>query len=359
MTRSATPLLKAALSALHYSQADDLIAPFTGGDGVIFTLHHVTRDVRRGFDPNAILKVTPDFLDRVIRQVRDQGFEIISLDEAARRLKTGEQGKPFAVFTLDDGYRDNRDCAYPVFKAHEAPFTVYVPTDFPSGDGELWWLALEEALRRLATATVEINGTARVFDLTSDAEKAAAFDVIYWWMRRSPEGEGRAVTRRLAKEAGFEVRDLTRDLVMTWDELRDFAADPLVTIGAHTKSHHAVSKLSAEAAREEIAGSVARIEHELGRACRHFSFPYGGADSAGDRDFAIAREAGLETAVTTRKGLIRAEHREALTALPRLSLNGDFQDSRYVKVLLSGAPFAILDAARRLTALRRRASAST
>jgi hypothetical protein len=46
-----------------------------------------------------------------------------------------------------------------------------------------------------------------------------------------------------------------------------------------------------------------------------------------------------------------------MTALPRLSLNGDYQDVRYLKVLLTGLPFALRDGAKRtlapLSALRR------
>jgi hypothetical protein len=51
----------------------------------------------------------------------------------------------------------------------------------------------------------------------------------------------------------------------------------------------------------------------------------------------------LRTGVTTRKGLIHPRHAQELTALPRVSLNGDYQKARYVKVLLSGAPFAFFN----------------
>ena len=67
----------------------------------------------------------------------------------------------------------------------------------------------------------------------------------------------------------------------------------------------------------------------------------------GAREFRIAEELGLETAVTTQKGLLYPENVHELTALPRLSLNGDFQDIRYVKALLSGVPFALMNTLKR------------
>ncbi len=136
---------------------------------------------------------------------------------------------------------------------------------------------------------------------------------------------------------------------MDWNEIRDLARDPLVTIGAHTCRHFAVAKLSEDEARAEISGSVARIEHELNRPCRHFSFPYGDRCSAGPRDFAIARALGLETAVTTHKDVVRAD--ADLFGLPRISLNGDYQEARYVEVMMTGVPFALFDRAE--TAVRR------
>jgi peptidoglycan/xylan/chitin deacetylase (PgdA/CDA1 family) len=350
MSRRTTQLLKVALSAMHYSGASRLASPYVGGDGVILMLHQVTPEARRDFEPNGILKVTPAFLENVIEEVREAGFEIISLDEVKARLTGLAPRKPFAVFTLDDGYRDNRDHAYPVFKRHDVPFTIYVPSAYADGEGELWWLALEEALRRLSSVEIDRDGDKRVYGLTTARDKAAAFRAIYWWLRNMPEARARMITADLASKAGFDQVALCRDLIMDWNEIRALAKDPLVTIGAHTCRHFALAKLPAEEARSEISNSTSRIEQELGGPCRHFSYPYGDETSAGDREFEIARALGIETAVTTRKGLIHRSHAASMTALPRLSLNGDYQDVRYVRALLSGLPFALRDGARRMAA---------
>jgi peptidoglycan/xylan/chitin deacetylase (PgdA/CDA1 family) len=340
-------LVKAALHAAHFVGADGLLAPLTRGLGVIFTLHHVRPEPPREFEPNRILKVTPAFLESVIEQVKEAGFDTVSLDEVPARLAPDYRGPPFACFTLDDGYKDNRDYAYPVFKRHNVPMGIYVPTDYVDGTGELWWLVLEAVIARAPHVSVQMDGAMRHYTTASPAEKSLAFDAIYWWLRGLPEDRARHVVAELAQSIGYDNSRLCSELVMNWDELRELARDPLVTIGAHTRRHLALAKLPESEAEDEIASSVHRIEAELGRTCRHLSYPYGCAQSAGRREFEIAERLGLLTAVTTRKGLICRRHSRMMTALPRLSLNGDFQDARYTKVLLSGAPFAVWNAMRR------------
>ncbi len=342
----------AALSVLHYTKADRLMAPLTRGQGVIFMLHHVRPGEAGAFEPNRILRVTPEFLESVIKHVKDDGFECVSLDEAALRLEQGGSGRPFACFTLDDGYKDNQSYAYPVFKRHGVPFTIYVPSTFADGSGDLWWLTLESTIARAPHVVLEMHGSEHTFVTGTPAEKGAAFEKIYWWLRDLPERQARDVVNRLAAVNGYDASHICRDLVMTWDELRTLAADPLVTIGGHTVNHFALSKLSEAEARDEIRSGVDRIETELGLPCRHFSFPYGDERSAGPREFRLAKELGLKTAVSTRKGLIHREHAGGLTALPRFSLNGDFQDLRYVKVMLSGLPFALWNGMSRLQGRR-------
>lgn len=348
MSRNSTRLLKAGLSALHYSGVGSLLAPLTRGRGVVFMMHRVSPDPVADFEPNRILRITPDFLERVVRQILARGFECISLDDLPGRVADPAPRPPFACFTFDDGYRDNRDHAFPILRRYGVPHTLYVPTDYPDGRGDLWWLVLEAAIREAGVLDVAIGGETERHATGTVAEKERAFDAIYWRLRSLPEHTARAIVARLARDAGVDDAALCRELIMTWDEIRAAARDPLLTIGAHTCAHYALSKLDAAEVRREMADSRRRIEAETGRDCRHFSYPYGCERSAGPREFAIAREVGFETAVTTRKGLVHRGHADALTAIPRLSLNGDFQSERYIDVMLSGLPFAMWNTARSL-----------
>ncbi|MGE0023168.1 MAG: polysaccharide deacetylase family protein [Hyphomicrobium sp.] len=352
MGRTTTALMQLGLSLLHYSGIAALLAPFARGKGVIFTLHSVRPEPPEPFEPNRILKVTPAFLETAIETVRRAGYDIVSLDEAALRLASPDASRPFACFTLDDGYRDNRDHAYPVFKRHGVPFAIYVPTAYADGEGDLWWLVLEAAIRKADVVHATQGGDERTFETASNEAKESAFAAIYWSLRARPETELRATVAKIARDAGYDASTLCRELIMDWDEIRAFAADPLLTIGAHTRRHFAVARLPEDEARAEIADSAARVARELGRPCRHFSFPYGDAASAGPRDFAIAASLGLATAVTTHKDVLRQKY--AMTGLPRVSLNGDFQRAHYVAVMLTGVPFLIADAGAAVLARVRR-----
>ena len=96
--------------------------------------------------------------------------------------------------------------------------------------------------------------------------------------------------------------------------------------------------------------SRARIESALQRPIVHLAYPYGDRGAAGQREFALARAAGYKTAVTTRPGMIFPESADHLTALPRVSLNGNYQDARILPVLTSGAATAMWNGFRRVDA---------
>lgn len=343
-------ILKPGLKALYYSGAHRMLAPFSKGVGLIYMLHRVSPHRPGGFAPNRGLMVTPEYLDSVLVETKRAGLDIVSLDEAHRRLRDGDFSRRFACFTLDDGYRDNLEYAYRVFAAHDAPFTVYIPSEYADGEGDLWWVALEEIIASGQSIEIAAANGGAVLPIDTEAEKNGAFAYIHRILRNMDQDAQRAEMSGLCARHGLDMGALCRNLIMTWDELRQLAADPLVTIGAHTVAHYALAELPEARAREEMKHGADRIAAELGLRPEHICYPYGDSHSAGPREFRLARELGFKTAVTTRKGVIFPEHAEYLTALPRVSLNGEFQSSLYTRLFMSGAPFALWNRFRRVDA---------
>ena len=178
MSTTSTLALKAGLRALHYSGIARAMAPAMRGMGAVFMLHHVSPAKPVAYAPNSLLQITPDFLDEVVREVQRQGFDTITLDEARARIRGDvKSDRPFACFTFDDGYRDNRDHALPVMKRHGVPFTVYVASDFADGRGFLWWLVLERVIGRRQSIAATINGRRETFRCISDSDKNATLSL--------------------------------------------------------------------------------------------------------------------------------------------------------------------------------------
>ena len=333
------------MAAMHCSGVHQFLAPVTKGCGAILTLHRVSPEPVLEFEPNRILRITPSFLERTIINVRNAGFDIVSMDEAYLRLTGKKDYKaPFICFTFDDGYKDNLEYAYPILQRHRVPATIYIPSNYPDGGAKLWWITLEHIIREANDLKVMLDGNPTQFDCATLAQKEACYSELWSWLRRQSNTISREVVSNLAESVGVDQNGISQKLIMNWSEVRRLAADPLITIGAHTCDHLALSKLSEFDCEREISDSIAKIEDYLGSNCHHFAYPYGDQESTGEREFEIARRLGVRTAVTTRKGVIHRQHCNKLAALPRVSLNGDFQELRYVDVLLSGAPFAIWNA---------------
>ena len=129
-----------------------------------------------------------------------------------------------------------------------------------------------------------------------------------------------------------------------------FADNPLVTIGAHSITHCNLAQQSEADAKQELTVGRARIEAALHRPVVHLAYPYGDRNAAGAREFALAAACGYKTAVTTRPGMVFPESAAHLTALPRVSLNGNYQDARILPVLTSGAATAMWNGFRRVDA---------
>lgn len=338
----------AVFAAIAATRADRWGRGLAQGAGVILTLHHVRPQGSEGFRPNGILEITPEFLNRALKLIRGEGYDLVSLDVALARLSAPRKGRFFVALTFDDGYRDNVEHAWPVLARHGAPWTLFVTTGFADRTARLWWLELEEAIRVLPQIALTLPDGPFRARTVSDAQKQRAFEALYWRLRKQPEAILLAAISGLAAQAGIDAAALVERECLPWETLRALAGAPGVTIGAHTLTHPMLARHDEAFARREIVESRARLEAELGVPVRHFAYPVGDPTSAGPRDFALAQAAGYASAVTTRPGHLFAEHADHLHALPRVSLNGLHQSEAAVRALLSGLPFWLWNRGRKV-----------
>ena len=315
-----------------------LLAPTFGGIGAIIAMHRVREPRKDAFQPNRTLEVAPDFLDSTLSRVRDLGLEIISLDEAAARLRAGRSKKRFVCFTLDDGYADNYENAAPIFNAHGAPFSIYATTGFIDGTAYFWWMLLEKVIRDHDVVTLRLLGlTERRTTRTLHEKEAAFFDFHQRFRSLSPE-EVETASQDLCEDYGIDIRAFNGKEAMTSQMAREITEGGLGKIEAHTERHIALSLQSLEDIRSDMTRASARIAEITGRAPRHFAYPFGDDSAVSPAAIDLVADLGLTTAVTTKSGNLKPHHVKRMTALPRVTLNGLYQSQAFVDLALSGLP---------------------
>jgi peptidoglycan/xylan/chitin deacetylase (PgdA/CDA1 family) len=325
------------LNALGFSGLPAMLSPALSGVGAIFMLHRVTDDPGLPYGLNRHLSVTPAFLDEVLDSVGRSGYKFVSMDELPQRRMQRDPDGPFVAITLDDGYRDNLQEALPVFEKHNAPFTIYIAPSLTDGRIALWWELLEELVTAARSVTFDDGQATVELDCSTSWQKAAANRVLTEHITtKLSEDDQQAFICELAEKAGLDPYARGRKLLMDWDEVSTISRHRLCSIGAHTMGHFNVKRLDADRARHEMAASKSTLEKRLGRPIRHMAYPYGYGRAVGAREARIAAECGYETAVTTLHGVIHREHGDHLTALPRISVNGKYQDTAYIRTMLSG-----------------------
>jgi peptidoglycan/xylan/chitin deacetylase (PgdA/CDA1 family) len=291
----------------NYSGISRALAFRYAGAGIIFGLHGICDN--EASDPDEFLKCPVKVLEQTLSWVRSNDIEVVSIDEAIDRL-TRSSTRRFCVFTFDDGYVDNLTHALPIMESYKAPFTVYVATGLVTNEIDAWWLGLSALIRNVDHLELPELGCRIYCD--DRPSKHKAFGKIRTLIDAKQEALG-AVTRAIAA-AGIDCKALARSEGLNVSQLRQLAASPLVTVGAHGMRHIKLAQASPAAVEQEMAGSRRTLEEIIGREVKHFAYPFG---SCGQREAEVARSIGFRTSVTTRRGTLFVEHLDHLHALPR------------------------------------------
>ncbi|MEN3287045.1 MAG: hypothetical protein V7634_1345 [Bradyrhizobium sp.] len=311
-----------------------------GGAGAILRFGRVRPRRSGAFQPLAADEITPQFLDRLIGALKRWNYDVIGMDEVCDRAVRLATQRRFACLTFDGASKDLLIHAYPVLRRHGVPFTVYVPTSFPDGIGQAWWLALEAVIAREARISLMVERREQRFTVFRTSEKRELFRYLANWLRTLPPAELSTAIRDLCTRHGIDLAALNRDAALNWADIETLAADRIVTIGSATVNYPVLAKLRDADARRELSMGKAVLENALQRSIRHVAFPFGDRASFGRAHVTMAEEVGFVSAVSTVPGIVQTEGHTDLHALPRIAWDGRSRSLRALQVLLSGAMFA-------------------
>ncbi len=249
-------------------------------------------------------------------------FNVVSTRDLVNWLRGKNSLPPHAaLITFDDGYLDNYTFAYPILRKHNFPAIIFLTTNHIESDIPFYWDLAAYCFSHTKRNDIQFpDGTRREWNGRAEAEQVSGKlieslkgmneDEKLEWVARLPD------MLEVSTPAGF-----FRNLMMSWDQVREMSRNG-IEFGGHTMSHPILTRVPLEKAKEEIEGSKARVEQELGQEAPGFAYPNGLSNDF-NRDIERAVEgAGYGAAFTLLNGPSRnAEVKRGPFAIRRIFIS--------------------------------------
>ncbi len=254
---------------------------------------------------------------------------------AALKKERPIKGCP-VIITVDDGYRDFYDVAFPACKALGFRPVLFVTTAFVDGQILLWWDRLKQMITASGATSLQLQLADIAFDfpLKTRADQENAWNTLADHCRFLPHHQKEDLLNKIAGilTVPVDLRD-RRYRAVTWEQLREMDREGVV-MGAHTQHHPLLSRLSPDEAREEVTGSKKTLEKQLRRDVSWFCYPQGGPADFTDQTKEIVQQSGFQGSYIAYQNLSFDFY-----ALPRYCITCDML---HFKWCLCGAEYLML-----------------
>ncbi len=273
-------------------------APFhwatRGGLGVL--MYH-----RFSFEANAHKISAKDFA--VHLAYLKKHCRVLSLTEAVERLSDDTLPPNAVVITIDDGYADSFEIAFPLLKQFDLPATVYAVTDFLDNQSWLWTDLMRYVLLNAKKELIEIefaDGEKIAANLSAINDRYELAGRINARLKKLPNAEKDAKIAEIAEALKVEIPEApTKDYApISWTQARVMDACR-IEIESHTATHPILTNINETALDFELQTSKARLENQLQKTIKHFCYPNGNTNKAVK---AAVKRAGYQSATTTEYG---------------------------------------------------------
>jgi peptidoglycan/xylan/chitin deacetylase (PgdA/CDA1 family) len=261
----------------------------------VLTYHHVERPEARPALYPGLISATPEAFEQQMAYVA-ANYDVVSMPELLDAWRTGA-ALPFrpVMVTFDDAYRDFAEYAWPILNRYRLPVTLFVPTAFPDHPEQtFWWDRLYQALA--STSRDHLATPEGQLPLATAAQRLQTYRRLRDYVKSRPHAEAMAWVAQVCDELGAPPPEHN---VLSWEALRRLAREG-VTLGAHTRTHPLMNRVSLDEVRAEAVGSLRDLEREIGSALPVFAYPSGGLN---DEIVQLLEREGFALAFTTLPGI--------------------------------------------------------
>jgi peptidoglycan/xylan/chitin deacetylase (PgdA/CDA1 family) len=209
-----------------------------------------------------------------IKYVADN-FEILGLDQLAAMIRSGRSlPEKAAVITIDDGYRDSYEYAYPILQEYEAPATVFVVTGNLDNGELFWWDRVDYILKHTTKGKLNLEGLGN-YRLEAADNRFSAIDNVNGKLKRIPDDQKNLIITKLSSVCDVKIpRQVAEEVLLSWENVREMSKGGIV-FGAHSVNHPILTNMPVDLARDEIVVSKRNLEKRLGKRVTSFSYPDG------------------------------------------------------------------------------------
>lgn len=141
----ATVIVTVAAGKMYYNQEIDKYAK-TGA--LVLEYHSISN---KDWGPSLV--VAPDVFEGHLKYLKENGYNMVTVEELGERLRTGKSVDKYIALSFDDGYKDNYTTALPLLQKYHAKATFAIINNRIGGE-----IYMTEAdIRAMLAAGMEIG----------------------------------------------------------------------------------------------------------------------------------------------------------------------------------------------------------
>ena len=272
-----------------------LVQAATGGFPRVFMYHR--------FSPsgeNISGRVSADNFGWQLDQMQKYG-QVMTLATCVEHfLAKGEWPSRAIIVTVDDGYRDFYQYAFPELQKRELTATFYTTVNFVDRKIWLWPDRLDVALKTKDSFSfmVDAHGNELNFSFADDEEQGRVWQQLSDLCVSLPDHLRVAVIAQVERAFKLKPSEIpsAEYEACSWDELRELVNSG-IEIGSHTMNHPILSNIPECQLADEIASSKKKLEQQLGLAIKTFCYPNSCPKDINDNVIAEVKNSGYLGAV--------------------------------------------------------------